>query len=84
MAQQFTFGDLKEILVTRVGMPEGKIVDDPALTFTAIGLDSLALVEVQLAIQQRYVFTIPDEDVDNITTIGEAIEYTNRRLQEQG
>ena len=49
-----------------------------------MGLDSLALVELQLEMQQRYGFTIPDEDVRDITTIGQAIDYTNRRLQKVG
>ena len=44
-----------------------------------MGLDSLAFVEIQLAMQQEYGFTIPDEDAEQIATIGEAIEYTNRR-----
>ena len=48
-----------------------------------MGLDSLAFVEIRLAIQQEYGFTIPDEDAEQISTIGEAIEYTNRRLDEQ-
>jgi acyl carrier protein len=33
--------------------------------------------------QQEYGFTIPDEDAEQIGTIGEAIAYTNRRLAEQ-
>ncbi len=86
MAQngQFTFDDLKEILVNRIGVAESAVVDDPSLAFEDIGLDSLAFVEIQLALQQQYGFTIPDEDAHQITTIGEAIDYTNRRLQEQG
>ena len=86
MAQngQFTFDDLKEILVNRIGVAESSVVDDPNLAFEDLGLDSLAFVEIQLALQQQYGFTIPDEDAHQITTIGEAIDYTNRRLQEQG
>ena len=81
-AQVFTFNDLKDILVKRIRLPESLIKNDPALSFDAMGLDSLALVELQLEVQQRYGFTIPDEDVREITTIGQAINYTNRRLQE--
>ena len=33
--------------------------------------------------QQEYGFTIPDEDAEQITTIGEAIDYVNRRLSEK-
>ncbi len=82
--EQFSFDDLKEILVGRIGVPESAVVNDPNLAFEDIGLDSLAFVEIQLALQQQYGFTIPDEDAHEITTIGQAIDYTNRRLQEQG
>jgi acyl carrier protein len=81
--REFTFEDVKEILVNRIGVPEEKVVDDPDLSFEDIGLDSLAFVEIQLAMQQEYGFTIPDEDAEQIGTIGEAIAYTNRRLAEQ-
>jgi len=81
--REFTFEDVKEILVNRIGVPAEKVVDDPALSFEEIGLDSLAFVEIQLAMQQEYGFTIPDEDAEQIGTIGEAIAYTNRRLSEQ-
>src|ERR687888_2781893 len=81
--REFTFDDVKNILVNRVGLPEDAVRDDPNLSFEDMGLDSLAFVEIQLAIQQEYGFTIPDEDAQEITTIGQAIEYSNRRLREQ-
>jgi acyl carrier protein len=81
--REFTFADAKDILVNRIGLPEEAVVDDPNLTFDSLGLDSLAFVEIQLAMQQEYGFTIPDEDAEKITTIGEAIEYTNGKLREQ-
>jgi len=81
--REFTFEDVKEILVNRIGVPAEKVADDPGLSFEEIGLDSLAFVEIQLAMQQEYGFTIPDEDAEQIGTIEEAIEYTNRRLSEQ-
>ena len=84
MAKEFTFQDLKEILVERVGLPEEDVVDDPNAEFASMGLDSLAFVEIQSAIQQEYGFHISDEDAHEITTIGAAIEYTNRRIQEAG
>jgi acyl carrier protein len=79
---EFTFADVKDILVNRVGLPEAEVVEDLSMTFDDLGLDSLAFVEIQLAIQQQYGFTIPDEDASQITTIGDAIEYSNRRLRE--
>ena len=81
--QQFTFDDLKRILVERVGLPEDSVVNEPDASFEDMGLDSLAFVEIQLAMQQEYGFTIEDEDAAEITTVGQAIEYTNRRLAEK-
>jgi acyl carrier protein len=81
--QRFTFADLRRILVDRVGLDEENVVDDPEARFEDMGLDSLAFVEIQLAMQQEYGFEISDEDAEQIETIGAAIEYTNRRLAEK-
>ena len=82
--EQFSMADMKDILVNRVGLPEDAVGDDPTKSFDDLGLDSLAFVEIQLAVQQQYGFTIPDEDAQSIHTMQDAIDYTNRRLQEQG
>lgn len=78
----FTFDDLKRILVDRVGLPEDDVTNDPDAKFEDMGLDSLAFVEIQLAMQQEYGFEIPDEDAQEITTVGQSIEYVNRKLAE--
>jgi acyl carrier protein len=77
---QFTHADLKRILVDRVGLPEAAVPDDLETAFIDLGLDSLAVVEVQLAVQQRYGFAIPDEDAGAIETFAQAIDYVNARL----
>lgn len=84
MAEQTHFGfeDLKRILVDRVGLAEQDVQDNPDTTFEEMGLDSLAFVEVQLAMEQEYGFRIDDEDAERIHTVGEAIDYVNRRLAE--
>ncbi len=80
---KFAFEDLKRILVDRVGLPEDDVLDDRDATFEDMGLDSLAFVEIQLAMQQEYGFTIPDEDAEDIHSVGQALDYVNRRLAEQ-
>jgi acyl carrier protein len=81
--EQFSMTEMKDILVNRVGLPEDAVGDDPSRSFDDLGLDSLAFVEIQLAVQQQYGFAIPDEDAATIHTMQDAIDYTNRRLQEQ-
>lgn len=83
MTDTFTFDDLKTILVSRIGLPPDQVVNDASASFAAMGLDSLALVEIQLAVQQRYGFSVSDEDAQKILTVGQVIEYTNRRIQEK-
>jgi acyl carrier protein len=80
---RFEFEDLKRFLVDRIGIPEGDVPNDREATFEDMGLDSLAFVEIQLAMQQEYGFTISDEDAEKIHSVGEAIDYVNRRLAEK-
>jgi acyl carrier protein len=77
---QFTHADLRQILIDRIGLAESDIPDNPETAFVDVGLDSLAVVEVQLAVQQRYGFAIPDEDAGATTTFAEAVDYVNARL----
>ncbi len=76
----FTHADVKRILVERIGLGEADVPDDGDVAFADLGLDSLAIVELQLAVQQIYGFTIPDEDAGAIRTTAEAIAYVNERL----
>jgi acyl carrier protein len=76
----FTHDDLRLILVERVGLDDVDVPDDPDVAFADIGLDSLAVVEVQLAVQQRFGFTVPDEDAHSMVTLRQAVDYVNRRL----
>jgi acyl carrier protein len=80
--QAFTYDDLKNILVHRVGLKEKDVPQDVNVAFDDMGLDSLAFVEIQLAVQQQYGFSIPDGDAQSIRTMGDAISYTNRRITE--
>lgn len=82
MVGEFTMSDLKNILVNRIGLPEDEIPDDEQTTFEDIGLDSLAFLEIQLEMEQRFGFRVEDEDAQKITTFSDAIAYTNRRLRE--
>jgi len=80
--QRFTFRDLKHILVDRVGIPEAQVSDNLDATFEDMGLDSLAIVDMQLAIQQKYAIQIADAEAVHIKTLRGAIDFTNRRIGE--
>lgn len=40
-----------------------------------LGLDSLDVVEVVMAIEDEFAIEIPDQEADKITTIAQAVDY---------
>jgi NADH dehydrogenase (ubiquinone) 1 alpha/beta subcomplex 1 len=48
----------------------------PETKFSAdLGLDSLDVVEVVMAIEDEFAIEIPDQEADKIASISDAIEY---------
>jgi NADH dehydrogenase (ubiquinone) 1 alpha/beta subcomplex 1, acyl-carrier protein len=48
----------------------------PATKFQEdLGLDSLDIVEVVMAIEDEFAIEIPDQEADKITSIADAVEY---------
>ena len=47
-----------------------------------LGMDSLEVVEMVMALEDRFECEIPDEAVESIKTVGQAVEYIRRRRQE--
>ena len=48
--------------------PKHSFVDD-------LGADSLDIVELVMAMEEEFGFDIPDEEAENIRTVGNAIDY---------
>jgi acyl carrier protein len=80
--ETFDFEDLKGILTTRIGLDAADIPDDPDTTFESVGLDSLAIMEIQLEVEQRYGFQVAEEDAASIQTFRDTISYVQKRLSE--
>ena len=80
---EFTFDDLKRLLVERIGLTAEEVGDDPSRRFDEMDLDSLAFEEIQLVLENAYGFTISYEDAQTIVTQQDAIDYTNSRLAEK-
>jgi acyl carrier protein len=46
--------------------------------------DSLDLVELLMAFEDRFGSPIPDEDVKTILTVGDAVSYIQKQMAEKG
>jgi acyl carrier protein len=45
---------------------------------TDLDLDSLTMVEVVVAAEQRFGVRIPDSDIEQLVTVGDAVSYIQR------
>lgn len=57
-------GALREILVASAGLSPSQLESDDGQTLEELGLDSLAAMELQAVVQQRYGVKIPDESLE--------------------
>ena len=68
------YDQVKAIIVEQLGVdaedvkPEASFVDD-------LGADSLDIVELVMALEEKFDLQIPDEDAEKIRKVGEAINY---------
>ncbi|MDF1797854.1 MAG: acyl carrier protein [Planctomycetota bacterium] len=44
-----------------------------------LGADSLDTVELVMELEEEFGLTIPDEDAQNIQTVGDAVTYVNNK-----
>ncbi len=64
------------------------MVDEDELTLEAsyvedLGADSLDTVEMIMEFEDEFGIEIPDEDAEDLTTVGESIDYLEELLEEE-
>ncbi len=67
-----------DIVVDKLGVDAAEVV--PAASFTNdLGADSLDTVELIMEFEKEFEISIPDEDAEKITTVGDAINYIEEK-----
>ncbi|PAP75483.1 acyl carrier protein [Rubrivirga marina] len=74
MAAESTEQRIKEIIVEKLGVDQADITREASFT-NDLGADSLDTVELIMEFEKEFDMTIPDEDAENIATVGDAIDY---------
>lgn len=69
-----TFNELKGIVKDLLGVDEDKITMEARFR-EELEADSLDLVELIMAFEDKFGTEISDEDAQKITTVGEAVNY---------
>ena len=77
MSQQEILADLATIVNEIAGVPVG----DVALTksfLDDLDVDSLSMVEIATAAEDKFGIRIPDDDLKDLKTVGDAVSYIEK------
>jgi acyl carrier protein len=74
------FERVKQIIVEQLGVDEEQVTLDASFVDN-LGADSLDIVELVMTLEEEFDLEIPDEDAENITTVGSAVEYLKERVE---
>ncbi len=68
------------LIVEQLGVSKAEVV--PGASFIDdLGADSLDIVELLMSLEEEFDLEIPDEDAEQIQTIGDAISYLKERVE---
>jgi acyl carrier protein len=71
------FDEVKEVIVEQLNVaseevkPEAKFVED-------LGADSLDVVEMIMALEEKFEIEIPDSDAEKIQTVQDVVDYIEK------
>ncbi len=68
------------IIVEQLGATKEEIVPEASFT-DDLGVDSLTMVELVMAMEETFDIEIPDDDAEKIQTIGDAVSYLKEKLE---
>lgn len=71
---------VRGIVAVQLDVKLSELRDDAALV-ADLGADSFGLVELCLAIEEAFELEIPDAQVEQLRTVGDAIAYVATRKQ---
>ena len=73
-----TFDNVRGIIVDLLAVDASKVNMDARFR-EDLGADSLDLVELIMAFEEKFGAEISDEDAQKITTVGEAVRYIDEK-----
>ena len=68
---------VKAIIVDKLGVDENEVVPEAGFT-NDLGADSLDTVELIMEFEKEFDIQIPDDQAENIVSVGQAIEFIEK------
>ncbi len=57
------------------------IIDEHTKVMEDLGADSLDVVEMLMALEESFGFSIPDEDIEELVTVSDIVEYVESNME---
>ncbi len=68
---------VKAIIVDKLGVDENEVVPEASFT-NDLGADSLDTVELIMEFEKEFDIQIPDDQAENIVSVGQATEFIEK------
>lgn len=65
---------VRAVIVEQLNVEEDDVTEDASF-IDDLGADSLDIVELVMALEEEFGISIPDEEAENIKTVGDAIAF---------
>ena len=75
------FDKIKDIIVEQLDVEEDAVTMEASIT-EDLGADSLDVVDLVMSIEESFDVEIPDEEVENIKTVGDIVKYVENKVEE--
>ena len=72
---------VKEIIIDELGVEADKVTIEASFV-DDLGADSLDTVELVMAFEEEFGIDIPDEDAEQMRTVGDAIAYIDQNSED--
>ncbi|MCA2623414.1 MAG: acyl carrier protein [Microcystis sp. M20BS1] len=79
MSKADIFDRVKKVVVEQLEVEDPDTVTPEASFANDLKADSLDVVELVMALEEEFEIEIPDEDAEQIDTVGKAADYIGRR-----
>lgn len=71
---------VKAIIVDKLGVDESEVTPEASFT-NDLGADSLDTVELIMEFEKEFSIAIPDDQAENIGTVGDAVTYIEKNAK---
>lgn len=74
------FEKVKDILMDQLDCEEEKVTLEASIT-DDLGADSLDIVDLVMSLEEEFDVEIPDDQVENIKTVGDIVKYIEEKAE---